>query len=384
MVQWMREAHTSKVAGHFGVTKTLQNLQRYVFWPQMHQDVNRFGKGCILCSTSKPFNRKVGLYTPLPVPSRPWESISMDFLGGLPKTRRGNDYLFVIVDRFSKMVVLIACKKTVTGEEAARLFFENVWKIFGLPKSIISDRDSRFLSNFWCSLWSKMDTKLKQSTAFHPQTDGQTEVVNRTVVHLLREFTSDSLLTPSNEVGEAGKAQRFINNIKKLHHQVEEQLRRSQQKYKERHDRHRVEGKFQEGDLVWLHLGKERLKGEGKKIKPIRYGPFRILKKIGENACQLELPSYMEMYSVVNVDKLKLFEPSMLDEEPGEYLPSLDELINEQEKVLTEDTIVERKSSSTRRGERKSYRIGTKGQLPSKAKWFSKEVGETRFPHLQF
>ncbi|GKA83290.1 reverse transcriptase [Tanacetum coccineum] len=163
------------------------------------------------------------------------------------------------------------------------------------------------------------------------------------------EFTSDSLLTPSNEVGEARKAQRFINNIKKLHHQVEEQLRHLHQKYKERHDHHRVEGKFQEGDLVWLHLGKERLKGEGKKIKPIRYGPFRILKKYGENVCQLELPSYMEMYSVVNVDKLKLFEPSMLDEEPGEYLPSLDELINEQEKVLTKDTIVKRKSSSTRR-----------------------------------
>ncbi|GJY15488.1 transposable element [Tanacetum coccineum] len=92
-VHWMREAHTSKVAGHFGVTKTLQNLQRYVFWPRMHQDVNNFIKGCVLCSTSKPANRKVGLYTPLPVPSRPWESISMDFLGGLPKTRKGNDYL---------------------------------------------------------------------------------------------------------------------------------------------------------------------------------------------------------------------------------------------------------------------------------------------------
>ncbi|GKA69579.1 transposon ty3-I gag-pol polyprotein [Tanacetum coccineum] len=361
-VQWMREAHTSKVVGHFGVTKTLQNLQRYVFWPRMHQDVNRFVKGCILCSTSKPSNRKVGLYTPLPVPSRPWESISMDFLGGLPKTRRGNDYLFVIVDRFSKMVVLIACKKTVTGEEAARLFFENVWKIFGLPKSIISDRDSRFLSNFWCSLWSKMDTKLKRSTTFHPQTDGQTEVVNHTVVHLLRGYNSKHPKTWDESIpflqfainhvihSSTGKSPfevclGFLPQTPfDLEFTIEEQLRRSQQKYKERRDRHRVEGKFQEGDLVWLHLGKERLK--------------------------------------VNVDKLKLFEPSMLDEEPGEYLPSLDELINEQEKVLTEDTIVERKSISTRCGERKSYRIGMKGQLPSKAKWFSKEVGETRFPHL--
>ncbi|GKC07671.1 transposable element [Tanacetum coccineum] len=131
-VRWMREAHTSKVAGHFGVTKTLQNLQRYVFWPRMHQDVAQFVKG------------------------------------GLPRTRKRNDYLFVVVDRFSKMVVLIPCKKTITGEEAARLFFKHVWKIFDLPTSIISDRDSRFLSNFWCSLWAKMDTNLKRSTAFHP------------------------------------------------------------------------------------------------------------------------------------------------------------------------------------------------------------------------
>ncbi|GJZ17640.1 hypothetical protein Tco_0553763, partial [Tanacetum coccineum] len=170
----------------------------------------------------------------------------------------------------------------------------------------------------------------------------------------------------------------------KLHHEVEEQLRRSQQKYKERHDRHRVKGNFQEGDLVWLHLGKERLKGEGKKLKPIRYGPFRILKKVGENACQLELPAYMEMYSVVNVDKLKLFEPSMLDEELGESLPAVEDITTDQEKILSEDTIVERKTSSTRRGERKSYRIAKRGQLPSSAKWFSEEVGKARFPHLKF
>ncbi|GJT73573.1 transposon ty3-I gag-pol polyprotein [Tanacetum coccineum] len=141
-VRWLRAAHKSKVAGHFGVTKTLQNLQRYVFRPRMHQDVAQFVKGCVLCSTSKPTNKKVRLYTLLLVPNRPWESISMDFVGGLPRTRKGNDYLFVVVDRFSKMVVLMPCKKTITREEEARLFFENVWKIFGLPTSIISYRDS--------------------------------------------------------------------------------------------------------------------------------------------------------------------------------------------------------------------------------------------------
>lgn len=111
------------------VTKTLQNLLRYVFWPRMQQDVARFVKRCVLYSTSKPTNRKVGLYTPLPVPTRPWESIFMDFLGGLPVMRWGHSYLFVVVDMFSKMVVLMPCKKPVKGEEVARLFFEKMcWK----------------------------------------------------------------------------------------------------------------------------------------------------------------------------------------------------------------------------------------------------------------
>ena len=88
------------------------------------------------------------------------------------------------------MVILIPCKKTVTRAGAAQLFFEHVWKHFGLSNSIISDRDSRFLEYFWDSLWSLMDTRLKKSTTFHPQIDGQTEVVNRTMVHMLRGYNS--------------------------------------------------------------------------------------------------------------------------------------------------------------------------------------------------
>ena len=150
----------------------------------MVDSVSRFIRGCSLCATSKPSNRKLVLYTPLPVPSRPWENISMDFVGVLPKSRKQHDYLYVVVDRFSKMCILMPCKKTITAE----LFFHHVWIHFGLPTSIISDRDSRFVGNFWSNLWEMMDTKLNKSTAFHPQTNGQTEVVNRTIVHLLRGY----------------------------------------------------------------------------------------------------------------------------------------------------------------------------------------------------
>ena len=114
----------------------------------------------------------------------------MDFMGGLPKTKRGHDYLYVVVDHFSKMVVLKPCKKTITGEEAARLVFNNVWKAFELSNSIVSDRDSRFMGWFWTTLWALMDTTLKKSIAFHPQIDGQTKVVNRTILHMLRMYNS--------------------------------------------------------------------------------------------------------------------------------------------------------------------------------------------------
>jgi len=134
----------------------------------MHENVSKYVKGCTMCAISKPSNINLGLYTPLPIPSRPWESASMDFVGGLPMSRKGHDYLYVVVDRFSKMCVLIPCKKQVTVEQTSQMFFENVWVHFGLPTSIVSDRDSRFLGNFWSRLWELMDTRLKKSTTFHP------------------------------------------------------------------------------------------------------------------------------------------------------------------------------------------------------------------------
>ncbi|CAL2256728.1 unnamed protein product [Prunus armeniaca] len=287
----------------------------------MHLDVSGYIRGYVICNTSKPSNRKLGLYLPLPVPTRPWENISMDFLGGLPKTKSGTDYLFVVVDRFSKMVILIPCKKTITGEGAAKLFFQHVWKYFGLPTSIIYDRDSRFLGHFWRSLWGMMDTRLKRSTAFHPQTDEQTEVVNRTMVHLLRGYNSKHPKTWDESLPYLQFAFNRAIHGSTLKSPFE-------QWYKARHDKHRVSCNFKEGDLVWLHLGKERLTGEGKKLKPIRYGPIKIIKQIGDNAFQLELPPYMHMYSVINVENLKLFEPSLLDDDPEEdtRLPSVDDL----------------------------------------------------------
>ena len=135
----------------------------------------------MLCCTIKSSNKKQVLYRPLLVPTRPWEIISMDFVGDLLITRKGHDYLFMVVDRFNKMCILMPCKKTINGQEATNLFFGQVWVHFGIPRSIISDKDTRFLNAFRTTLWEKMDMKLKRSTTFHTQTYGQTEVVNMTL-----------------------------------------------------------------------------------------------------------------------------------------------------------------------------------------------------------
>ena len=119
----------------------------------------------------------------------------MDCMSGLPSTKQGNDCGFLVGDNLSKMAILVACKKRNTVEATAKLFFERVWVHFGIPQTIVSDRDSRFLSTFWSSLWSLLDTKLTKSTTFHPQTDGKTEVINRMIVHILRMYNSNHPLT---------------------------------------------------------------------------------------------------------------------------------------------------------------------------------------------
>ena len=149
----IREEHTSLIAGHFGLGKIVAQLQCYCYWPQMIESVSKYIKGCVMCSTSKPSNKRLGLYTPLPVPSRPWERISMDFVGGLPMSRKGHDYLYVVVDRFNKMCILMPCVKQVTTEKTAHIFFQNVWVHFGFPHLLFQIRTLPFLVSFDQLYW---------------------------------------------------------------------------------------------------------------------------------------------------------------------------------------------------------------------------------------
>ena len=156
----------------------------------MRDDVEAYVKTCLVCQQDKiEQNLPAGLLDPLPIPSRPWESISMDFIVGFPKVD-GFGSIMVVVDRFSKYGVFIPATKNCPAEEAAQLFFKNVVKYWGLPQSIISDRDGRFTGKFWTELFKLLGTNLRFSTSFHPQTDGQTERINGLLELYLRHYVS--------------------------------------------------------------------------------------------------------------------------------------------------------------------------------------------------
>jgi RNase H-like domain found in reverse transcriptase/Reverse transcriptase (RNA-dependent DNA polymerase)/Integrase zinc binding domain/Retroviral aspartyl protease len=150
----MREVHDAPTGGHLGREKTYARLTAAVYWRGVYNDVRDYVSSCVSCARNKSSNRsQAGLLHPLPIPARRWETISMDFVGPMPKTTSGYDWLLVVVDKFSKMVHLIACKTTMTAADVARLVYDHVIRLHGFPDSIISDRDTRFTSHFWAALW---------------------------------------------------------------------------------------------------------------------------------------------------------------------------------------------------------------------------------------
>ena len=157
----------------------------------MKRDVLNYVKSCLSCQRIKAERVKMpGKLEPLAIPEMKWECISMDFVTGLPTVQGGYDSIMVIVDMLTKVAHLIPVKTTYTAADIAKVFIREVFRIHGLPKRIVSDRDAKFTSRFWTSLFQAVGTQLNFSTAYHPQTAGQTERVNQVLEEILRAYCS--------------------------------------------------------------------------------------------------------------------------------------------------------------------------------------------------
>ncbi|KAF1323729.1 Pol protein, partial [Globisporangium splendens] len=184
------EYHGSPSGGHLGREKTFLSLSRDYYWPRMYKWVRKYVRTCEICQRVKPSGSTQAPLRSLAVPSDSWKSVSMDFIFGLPRDTHGRNGILVFVDRFSKMVHLAPVSDKISAEKTAKIFVDVVFRLHGLPVEIVSDRDTRFTSKFWRALFGLLDTKLSMSTAAHPETDGQTERVNRVLEDVLRSYAT--------------------------------------------------------------------------------------------------------------------------------------------------------------------------------------------------
>ena len=185
----LEEAHKGEFTVHPGVTKMYQDLKKMFWWPGMKSNVVSFLSKCLVCQKVKAEHQKPsGMLQPLEILEWKWESISMDFVMGLPRMPTGYDAIWVIVDRLTKFAHFLPIRANYPLERLAQLYIQEIIRLHGIPLTIISNRDPRFTSRFWGALQEAFGTKLCLSTAYHPQTDGQTERTIQTLEDMLRAY----------------------------------------------------------------------------------------------------------------------------------------------------------------------------------------------------
>jgi len=377
------EAHS--ILAHLGATKTIAYLRDHVWWKSMVDDVKTYCDSCETCKRSKPSNQKpYGLLNPLPVPGTPWESLGIDFVGPLPKSKNRDgtfDNITVIICLLTGMVHLVPGRINYTAKQIAELMFKAVYKLHGLPKHIISDRDVLFTSTFWAHLHKLIGTQLKMLSAYHPETDGSTECANQTVTQMLRQCIGDKQTDwvaklPSVEFAinsarseSTGFAPFFLNTgrmpcamiwdyaPKEEYPSVRAFALQRKLALMSAHDsvlaarvkqtrdanKKRCLAPFKENDLVYLSTKNISFpKGLARKLIPKYIGPYRILKDFQNQSFRIELPSYLKQRGVHNVFHAALLRIHVPNDDrlfPGRLVTQLD-LEDNPEKEWAVDKII--------------------------------------------
>lgn len=342
----IKACHDAPWGGHSGVKRTYSRLQLHFYWPKMLKMVTSWVAKCDICIRCKTEHcASPGLLQPLPVPQGAWQDISLDFVEKLPKSL-GFDIVLVVIDRFTKYGHFIPLSHPFSAAVVAKAFMDNILKLHGLPRTIVSDRDRIFTGVFWRELMNQLGTKLVYSSAYHPQTDGQTERVNQCLEAFL---LSMCFLTPKKWATWLSLAEIWYNTIfhssinmspfqalygyqpqmpgvfggttavaavedmltirEKMNLFLKDSLAKAQNRMKQYADNRRTDREFTVGDWVFLKLQPYRQQSvslrASKKLSARLYGPFRVAAKVGKVAYQLDLPSTSKVHPVFHVSLLK-------------------------------------------------------------------------------
>ncbi|GJW32036.1 putative reverse transcriptase domain-containing protein [Tanacetum coccineum] len=327
----MHESHKSKYSIHPRSVKMYQDLKKLYWWPNMKAEIATYvNKYLTYAKVKAECQKPSGLLVQPVIPVWKWEKITMDFVTKLPKTSSSQHTIWVIVDRLTKSAHFLPMKETDSMEKLTRQYLKEVVSRHGVPVLIISDRDSKFTSHFWKSLNQALGTQLDMSTAYHPQTDGQSERSIQTLEDMLRACVIDfgkalygkKCRSPIcwAEVGDAQlTGPEIIHETTKKIIQVKKRIQTARDRQKSYADRRHKPLEFEVGDKVMLkvsswkgviHFGKRG------KLNPRYIGPFKILSKVGTLAYRLELPEQLirvhSTFHVSNMKKCLINEPQAI------------------------------------------------------------------------
>ncbi|CBF71484.1 uncharacterized protein ANIA_10846 [Aspergillus nidulans FGSC A4] len=347
----IQAAHDSMLTGHPGREQTYMLVSREYFWPNMSQDIRRFVRNCDVCGRTKSWrDQRKGLLKPLPVPDRPWQEVSMDFITDLPESE-GCTNIMVITDRLTKGVILEGMSE-IDSESVAWALVRVLISKHGIPKAITSDRGSQFTSNTWARICTLTGINRRLSTAHHPQTDGSTERMNSTVETYLRIYTCYdqrdwNRLLPLAELAingrtstATGKGEAIVRKVKEALDWAQASMAYSQQNAENQANKHRSPAtNYQVGDKVWLSLKNICTDRPSKKLD-WKNAKYEVIGLVGSHAVRLNTPP--GIHPVFHVDLLRLASSDPLPSQKNDDTQPPGIIVNGEKEYMVEKILDER------------------------------------------
>jgi hypothetical protein len=414
------EAHLSKFSMHPGSNKMYHDLRSLYWWTRMKREIAKYVSECDTCQRVKASHLKVaGTLQPLPIPSWKWEDICMDFIMGLPNTSRHHDSIWVIVDRLTKTAHFLLVHTTHRTEKYAEIYIDQIIRLHGIPRTIVSDRGAPFVARFWEQLQESLGTHVIRSSAYHPQTDGQTEKVNQILEDMLRacvlhygkdwdkclslaEFSYNNSYQSSLQMApfealygrrcrtplnwsQAGEKEIFgpdlVLEAEEKVRVIKKNLEAAQARQKSYYDRRRKHLQFEVGDHVYLKVsptkGVRRFGIKGK-LAPRYIGPYEIIEICGPVAYQLKCPpphmsAVHDVFHVSQLQKCVRLPTEVLPEPELEIEPD----VSYQEHPIK---VLDQKERSTRARSIRMYKVQWSHHSVEEATWETEDFLRSRFP----